>query len=295
MRARISLACVCLGVLVVAGCNQLASNESAAGQAGSDAAMDLGAPGMVDTGGKQAQPSTTTTEIRQRAIIRTGSMTIRTNDPADAAEKAEELLGGEGYVGSIRTGPPIETRVGDRASSVDLELRVPVEAYDSVVSDLKQLGKLVDEQHEATDVTKQLTDVESRLATQRASIERLRTLMSRADTIGQVVQVESELTIREADLESLQSQYATLSAQTALSTLHVRFQPPPAATEPPPKDDDQGFFAGLAAGWGALGTATQVTLTAIGAVLPFLVVLLVLAIGPYVYWRQRRSEPTGRA
>lgn len=221
-------------------------------------------------------------------------MTIRTKDPTDAAEKAEALLGGQGYVGSIRTGPPLQTRVGDRASSVDLELRVPVEDYDSVVSDLKRLGKLVDEQHEATDVTKQLTDVESRLATQRASIERLRTLMSRADTIGQVVQVESELTIREADLESLQSQYATLSAQTALSTLHVRFQPPPAATEPPPKDD-QGFFAGLAAGWDALGTATQVTLTAIGAVLPFLVVLLVLAIGPYVYWRQRRSEPTGQA
>lgn len=299
------LAGLCLGALLLAGCSgglQQASN----GGSGSDASRQLSAdrPAAARQDAKSSagqtarQPtdqddsstystSNTETQIRERAIIRTGRMTIRTKDVEAAADGAEALLaGGEGYVGNIDS---TTNRKGE-PKWVQLVLRIPVDDYDRAVDELRKLGKVLKNQHESTDVTKELTDVESRIESQRTSIERLRALMSRAETVGQVVRVESELTTRESDLESLQSQHATLSAQTSLSTLTVRFERPPSKPAPPKPDDDRGFLVGLGAGWDALGTATQFTLTALGALLPFLVVLVVLAAWPAWYWRRTRTR-----
>lgn len=46
----------------------------------------------------------------------------------------------------------------------------------------------------AADVTEQLVDVESRIATQRASVERIRALLARAASVSEITSVESELT-----------------------------------------------------------------------------------------------------
>ena len=51
----------------------------------------------------------------------------------------------------------------------------------------------------------QVADVDSRLKSAQAALDSLRTLLKKADTIGQVLQVEREISDREADLESLQA------------------------------------------------------------------------------------------
>lgn len=235
--------------------------------------------------------------ITERAIIRTGTMTIRTSDVQLAADKAAALVnGGEGYVGNI------QTTSNDQGQTVGVQvvLRVPVDDYDNVVAELKKLGKVIANKHQSTDVTKELTDVESRIASQKKSIERLRTLMSQANTVGDVIQIESELATREADLESLQSQQATLSAQATLSTLTANFEKPKAKAAPaPPSEDTTGFLQGLKAGWAALVATVDVGLTVIGALLPFLVAIAVLgALPAWLLIRQRqrrRIAPTPTA
>ena len=74
---------------------------------------------------------------------------------------------------------------------------------------MDRLAQLGDEQTRSVqtqDVTESLVDVESRLVTQQASVDRVRALLAKANTIGEVVSIESELTKREADLDSLYPQ-----------------------------------------------------------------------------------------
>lgn len=303
--SRSRLAAALLGVALAAalgtGCSasdrssQLGSNESAAKQVEPQEPQQRDADaGAEKQQGPEPSNNRARVTITERSIIRTGTMTIRVKDVQLAADKASALVGGgDGYVGDT------QTTSNDKGQTVGVQvvLRVPVNDYNRVVAEVKKLGTVTGNSHKATDVTKDLTDVESRIASQKKSIERLRTLMSKANTVGDVIQVESELATREADLESLQSQQATLSAQAALSTLTLNFEKPPAKPAPAAAAaDNTGFLPGLKAGWNALVATVDVTLTVLGAVLPFLVGLAVLgALPAWLLIRRRRSTPTPAA
>ncbi len=129
--------------------------------------------------------------------------------------------------------------------------------------------------------------MDSRVDSARASVERIRSLLGEATTIGEVVRIESELSRRESDLESLLAQQRSLANQTELATLSVTVLAPN-AVEPPP-EDTTGFLPGLQRGWDALVGVVVVALTTIGVLLPFLVVGA-LVLGPIAAaWRRRRT------
>jgi hypothetical protein len=137
-------------------------------------------------------------------------------------------------------------------------------------------------------VTTELADVDSRVRTQERSVARVRTLLARADTIGEVVQIESELARREADLESLQAQLARLKDVTDLSTIEVLLVARDEARPAPVEDDDLGFVAGLRGGWDAFGEIVLVVLTVLGALLPFLLVAALVGLPTYALLRRNR-------
>lgn len=240
-------------------------------------------------GGKSTEKSTRARpSIDQRAIIRTGSMSVRTKRPEQAADRAENLISGtDGFVGE-RT----KNRYpGGERVSVELTLRVPVDKFDSVREAIAEYGKVTEDRHEATDVTDQVVDVQSRIENQQRSIDRLRRLMAEAKDVGEIIQIESELETRESDLESLQARQESLGASANLSTLTVTFSEP--APKPDRQDDEDqlGFLVGLRDGTQALLATGTVILTALGAITPFLPVLLLGGAVIWWLWRRLRGRP----
>ena len=177
-------------------------------------------------------------------------------------------------------------------STIQLVLRVPVADFDRVRAGVRKLGaKVLDDKHNAQDVTDEVVDVESRIASQQKSIERLRALIGQAKTVGEVVQVETELTSREAELESLQARQSALASQSSLSTLSVMLSAPPKEQVDVEPDDNLGFLSGLTDGWNAFVGTVQVILTVVGALIPFVVALALLgAIPAWFYLRARRRR-----
>jgi len=281
-----------VGLVLLAGCAADSDGESAAGSSHSrsDTAQQPEAVAS-DSGGKavggQAQPKAPAADqpTVTRAIIRTGSLTVEADDITKRRQEAITVITGlKGQVASENTnGDP-----DGKAMTANLVLKVPGTSYDQAVDALSKLGKRLQIHQESNDVTEQVVDVESRIRTQRASLERMRTLLAKANTIGEIVSVESELTRREADLESLLAKQKNLSLQTELATLNLTLttkDTPPPVTEP-----DRGFMAGLKGGWHAF-TATFTALAAVlGALLPFIGLLALIAV-PVVYFRRRFRRP----
>ncbi len=170
-----------------------------------------------------------------------------------------------------------------------LTLRVPSSALDRVMEQVGATGTVLARSQSSQDVTSQYVDTRSRVASQTASVERVRALLARAKDLGQIVQIEGELARRQADLESLQAQLRALEDRTALSTLTVSLTPTATADRPTPRED-RGFVAGLRSGWTAMLGSLTVLLTLIGALLPFAVVLAAIGV-PLLVWlrRQRRA------
>jgi len=172
-----------------------------------------------------------------RDVVRTAQLTLRVPDPTAAARGVRTAVAAAG-------GVVAEEQVD--GTGAWLVVRVPAAGLDRVVDDLAATGVVLGRSGRAEDATEQVVDLDSRVATQQASVTRVRALLAQATSIGDVVAVESELARREADLDSLQRRLATLRDRAALSTLTVELRSAPA---PAPVTPAPGFGAGLGAGW----------------------------------------------
>ena len=276
-------------LLVLAGCSGDDAGTSGGGStavqpqaepAGAPGAADGGAPGASDPG-KTRSGSSTTVPLGTAALIRTAEMTVAVSDvPAGAAQAQAYARAAEGTVaGDNRSGS------GDRARA-DLILKVRPDRLESVLDQLGRLGTERQRTSSTDDVTEQVADVQSRVATMQASISRVRAILSRATRIGDVVAVEGELSRRVTELESLQARQRALTGRVTLATmtLHLVARGAPAATPV----DRSGFLGGLQDGWSAFTRTVGWLLTGIGAVLPFLLIIVPAAL--LAQWALRRSR-----
>jgi hypothetical protein len=276
-RAAAVLAVCVMTALVAAGCG---SDESDSGASKAQQAPQAAEQGAADTaagaqGGAPAQDGGNTPAKApeklppdERSIIYTGTITVRPDNVNTAADSAISIARTAGGLvgGDNRT-------VTDYRSEARITLRVPADKFTSVVADLGKLGKELGREVKAEDVTEQVVDVTSRIATAQASVERVRALLARATTLGEVVSLESEVAKREAELESLKARLNKLTSLAAMSTITAVFVTDTPTTPAKQPTEDSGFFAGLKNGWNAFTASLEVLLTVLGALLPWFVAL----------------------
>lgn len=249
--------------------------QDSAGPAGAGAAD----PAARDAGASEARQL----KLDQPALIRTAEMTVRVDDVAGRARLAQDYARAAGgtVAGDNRSG------AGDKARA-DLVLKVQPGRLDGVLDQFGGLGEEQQRSSSTEDVTEQVADVGSRVATMQASIARVRAILSRATRIGDVVSVEGELSRRVTELESLQARQRALAGQVGLATvtLHLLAREVPAAAR---AEDRTGFLGGLQDGWRAFTNTVGWLLTGLGAVLPFLLLLVpALLVARWALLRSRR-------
>ena len=285
-----------VGIGLLAGCggsnNDSGTSEAAPVQKqGADSNAKAPAAGQPPAAKSQGTADGTATDSDEptitRAIIKTGSLTVEGDDVAAMRQKAITAIAGlDGQVASEDTGGDPDGKV----TTANLVLKVPTKSFETAIQRLSDLGTRLQIHQESTDVTEQVVDVASRIESQRASLDRMRALMAKANTIGEIVSVETELTRREADLESLLAKQKSLALQTDLATLTLTLTEkgkPPVQAETKP---DKGFLGGLKGGWHAFTAVFSALATAVGAMLPFLVLLAIIAV-PLWRFRHRLRRP----
>jgi hypothetical protein len=237
----------------------------------------------TDQGEKPATAGTVSQPGVDRKLVRTATIELESADVAETVDDARGIAVTEGgYAG----------REEVRESAATLTLHIPSDRFDQALGQLSELGKVISRDQTAEDVTEQVVDLESRIATQRARVDRVRALLARAGTVEEIVRIEQELTTREAELESLQQRQQALAGQVAMSTVTISVTKN--HTPPPPRQEEEssGFLAGLSDGWDAFLTAGAGTLQVVGALLPFLLVLGIPAVLAFRWYRRRRTTAT---
>lgn len=229
--------------------------------------------------------------------IRRGSVTVEVDDLTKAAGQVRDVTDAlQGYVSDESIGlsspsatysdgfgedfvaPPVLSGPGEAR----IVVRVPQASMLEVMDAFAQLGVELGRWSTETEVETALVDLESRIATQAASVDRVRALLGEATSLSDVVQLESELSEREADLESVTAQQQALAGRAAMATVTAVLRTAGVTDTA----DGNGFLAGLASGWDALTASTVVLLTVLGALFPFVVVAAAVAV-PLVVWRRR--------
>ena len=256
----------------------------------SAAPANSAAPGVVSSGG-----STPTTPLTGRQVIFTADITVRATDIKGAVGQVKLLATRSGGVvfGEQEQLASKDPESPGQASAI-VVLKVPHEQFESTLDLVGQVGTELSRNEHADDVTAQVVDVQARVGAAQDSLARLRQLFQHAGSVADLATVEAQIAQREADLESLESQQSALRAQTALATITVNLvaTPPVAPKEAVVKKAHVlGFWRGLRGGWHAFTKTVSGIGTAIGALLPFLIVVLAAGLIVIVIRRRRRGAP----
>lgn len=175
-----------------------------------------GEGGGADTGAQQAQgPDPTSPADLGRSIIFVASVDVVVEDVALAASQAKTAIAG---LGGLVFGE--NTTIGSEARTT-LEFKVFPEDFQEALTRLEGLGELRAQQITADDVTERVVDLESRITTASASVDRLRGFLETATDSARVAELELQLLERETLLEQLRGQLRTLQDQVDLATIFL--------------------------------------------------------------------------
>lgn len=272
----LSLACLC----ALTGCAPSADSveESSIGMASpdiaytEDMAVEMDMARAEDSGGSY-EPD----------IIRTGYLSLSVDSPADTADAITDVVEASGgRIASRSDYTPVD--YGQPSSY--LEARIPYEVLNATVASLQGLGDVQEVSLNTVDVSLQKVDLDARIQVLEAAITRLNELLADAASTSDLIAVESALSERQAELDSLQSQRDYLSDQTLLATLSISLITPENAM---PADPD-GFVDGIIRGWESILAFFAGVIVWAGVLVPWLgLVGLIVVLGIVVRKVRRRS------
>ena len=270
-------------------------------QFGGDGATVKSGPGdasNVDSGpGGPAPRPTAATVVRGRVasgredIIKNATISIETADVDKAHNDAMAIA--EALDADVSSA----TRAGttkDKNKSATMMFRVFPAEFDKLVTQLSSgvLGEVVNTKTTTEDVTGQVADIEGRIRAAKDSADKIRALIAKAEKITDLVTLEREYAARDAEIQSMASQVASLKDRAGRSTVTLSIgtapEKPKEAVVVPVKEEETGFVAGLKSGWTAFSDTTRVLATVTGALLPFLVVFGIVML---IWWMARRRRP----
>ena len=190
-----------------------------------------------------------------------------------------------------RTGGRIDSRTEQPAddggeSSAQLVARIPSAELTEILDEIKDLGEYEQGSVTSTDVTAETQDLEARITALRASVTRLLGLLATSTTTADLIEIETALSTRQADLERLEAQQRSLADRIDLATVSIEFGSEATA----PIDRPQNFFSGLLAGWEVLLGFFAAALIVLGVALPWLTLAAIVAAVALLVARRRRRR-----
>ena len=165
--------------------------------------------------GDEGERHETAPEHPRKLTIRSATQVLEVSDPVASTDQVQTLI--------LECGGRIESiRTQDTYSYLDL--RVPSAGLTATLDRLAELGKETNRFLSERDVTGQVIDLEATLANKRALRDRLRQLLERADSVKDVLAVETELTRLQTELDAADARLGVLRGQVAMARVDLTLQ-----------------------------------------------------------------------
>ena len=180
---------------------------------------DAAESGVMMNGGMTAEVQNPSPK---RKLIKNVHMELETKEfdkvTASISRRVTEL---GGYIenSSISNPNSYDQYVGRRY--MNLTARIPCDKLDGFVQQVETEGNVIYKDENVTDITLQYTDTESRKKSLLTEQERLNELMKKAETVEDIIAIESRLSEVRYQLESIESQLRTYDNQVDYSTVNI--------------------------------------------------------------------------
>lgn len=215
--------------------------------------------------------------LSARKIVYSSDFSIQTTSFDKASASLDELCETYGaYYERSETYGSAEN--ASRSSSYTI--RVPVENYKAFRSAAGTIGTVVHSAENNADVTEKYFDTEARLESAKIREERLLDILRTAESLDNVLLLESELADVRYEIESLSGTLRKYDSLVSYSTINIHLEEvyKPVAVQTMPKTFGDRMARAFTNGWNDFTDALQNTAVTLSYYLPNIVVFLVFVL-----------------
>ena len=218
--------------LVVAACGGVGTSSAGTANSASSAPQPI-----AHSSDQQSQQKNVSNTAGQQYLIKSLNITMEVKDTQRVATDLQAWLS---------TTDPLSTadsinyqQVGDNLYNIAMAFSVQATLYpriESYFNNYPQLhnGRLISTNKTTQDVSSDYIDTQSRLKNLRGEQDRLLTLLSHAQVLGDILAIDTRLTDVEGQIEQIEAHLHQLDSQTSFYTITVNLQPSQAVVTPPP-------------------------------------------------------------
>ena len=193
----------------------------------SQSGSDDGSLALQDAGDANETPPALALQAFDRKIIFTAGLDLEVEDVARAFNDVSRVAsshGGfvEGSSLSLRS-----ERDGERREFGWLNLRIPISQYQDTLLALRTLrnGMVLSEESQATEITEEYTDTESRIHNLEATEARYLALLAEAETIEDILRVDDRIKPVRLEIDRLRGRLNLLDDLTEMASVNVTLAP----------------------------------------------------------------------
>lgn len=157
-----------------------------------------------------------------RKLIRTKSITVETKNLDKSLEKVNTAIDTFGaYVEHSTLDSPSYVSEYDDKRTYTMTIRVPEDKLDAFMNQLDTTGTVTSATESTEDVTLQYTDIEAHKKALKTEYDRVMELLGKAETMDQILALESKLSDLRYQIDSYESQLKVMNNQITYSTVSL--------------------------------------------------------------------------
>ncbi len=282
---------ILLVMSLLAGCGAASKSDSMLG-----APMENGAGGLddgfVEESLADSASGTTTALPQNQKLIRTVRMEAETEDMTALLSGVKTRiteLGGYVEGENIHNGSNYSN--SRRYRYANLTIRIPADKLDEFVKNVSDSANITSSEQTVDDVTLSYVATESRIKALETEQTRLLELLAKAETMEDILKIESRLTDIRNELEQVTSQLRVYDNKVNYGTVHLNISEVKEFTVvEEPETVWQRIASGFTENLKDLGDFFVELFVFLVTAVPYLVVLGIVAVGIILLARTRRNK-----
>jgi hypothetical protein len=290
--AILAAAAACGGAASTAGTSEnssLSLRQTSGGVSGATGAVPQ--PGKIV--GQPAQSGTTNPSgtgtvpvLQGPPVIRQAQLAITVGSGSFDSKLASVRTLVESEQGYIAGTDAQNTSSDSQIRTGVINFMVPAANFDATIDLLSKVGKVQSEHITGQDVSAQYVDLRARLANAQAQHDAMLALLARAQSIQDIIAVQTQIGQITGQIEQLEGQIKYLDQNTSYSSITVTLTEAGAPAQAAPADS-WGFATAISDAAHNFVTTVNYVITGLGALGPFIVLV---GLG-FLLWRRRRAAP----
>ena len=268
-----------LVVILFSSCQNSSGERSMTSDSLDSPAKAFGDEVEADTKKSKVEDEKESNSVAERKLIKKGSIAFESSDVNETKREINKLVSKyRGYIGNEHI-----NKEYDRISH-SLTVRIPSEHFDAFLEGISSVTKeLEDKSIHVEDVTEEFIDIQARIKTKKAVEARYEELLSRANTIEEILKVENQIGSLRAEIESMEGRLRYLKNRVGLSTLNIDYYQKIEGNVDSPDSFGSKFKDALYKGWQGF------ELLVIGIAHLWIIIVLVF-IGYFIYKLRKKRR-----